>query len=111
MVVQGSDSGMSRTAAAPPQPDISLYLGLAADAQEYADLLVSVYDSEDALQTILNVAHDEVDSEALRRGRQQSGSWSPLGDAGCSSSSSPSSSLGVCMGSTAREPEHDADAH
>jgi hypothetical protein len=52
-------------------PDIvslSRQLGLGADAQEYANLLVSVYDVEDGLQTILNVPHDAVDTEALRRG-------------------------------------------
>ncbi len=52
-------------------PDIvslSRQLGLGADAQEYANLLSSVYDGEDALQTILNVPYDEVDTEALRRG-------------------------------------------
>jgi hypothetical protein len=52
-------------------PDIvvlSRQLGLGADAQEYADLLVRVYDGEDALQVVLNVPHDEVDSESLRRG-------------------------------------------
>jgi hypothetical protein len=52
-------------------PDIvslSRHLGLGADAQEYANLLFSAYDGEDALQTILNVPHDEVTTEALRRG-------------------------------------------
>jgi len=52
-------------------PDIvslSRQLGLGADAQEYADLLCTVYDGEDALQTILNVPYDELETETLRRG-------------------------------------------
>lgn len=52
-------------------PDIvslSRQLGFGADAQEYANLLFNVYDGEDALQTILNVPYDEVDTEARRRG-------------------------------------------
>jgi hypothetical protein len=52
-------------------PDIvslSRQLGLGADAHEYANLLLRVYDGEDALQTMLNVPYEEVHTEALRRG-------------------------------------------
>jgi hypothetical protein len=53
----------------PDIANLSRQLGLGADAQEYANLLFSVYDGEDALQTVLNVPHDDVGTEALRRGQ------------------------------------------
>lgn len=43
-------------------------LGLGQDATAYADLLERVYDGEDLLQQMLNVPHDQVRIEALRRG-------------------------------------------
>lgn len=52
-------------------PDILVLaqqLGLGQDATAYADLLERVYEGEDLLQQMLNVPHDQVRIEALRRG-------------------------------------------
>lgn len=48
-------------------------LGLGTNATEYADMLERVYDVEDALQQLLNVPHDELRTEAFRRGEIAAG--------------------------------------